>query len=140
MDESLKTSPDNQSAVSPIRYANTDRTGYMECLKCESVVNITIQKRDEDQPCGRALLLELKGEGPLILLDICIYNEADRRRGMADDIMSFMREIFPYIATSHISKAGLKLCKKHGFTKQRKIFKKDPDILIWDGRGGGKDK
>ena len=134
-----KISNDKQSIINPVNYQNNGRTGYVECLKADSIINITITKPGEDQPAGRALLIETRLEGPLILLDICIFNEKDRKQGLADDMMELMTTTFPWIATGHMSKAGFKLCRKHGFVFHKKMFKKDPQILLWDNRDSYKE-
>lgn len=55
----------------------------------------------------------------IILHDIVVYDERNRRKGIADELMALLCDCYPVILTGISTKAGRKLCYKHGFTLRR---------------------
>ena len=80
---------------------------------------------------GRALLIAPTDMAGYILLDIVVYNEADRRKGLGDEMMAYLTERFTPIFTSYLSAAGRNLCLKHGFRMKKAFFKRDIDLLTY---------
>jgi hypothetical protein len=93
-----------------------------EYVKCDGVFNVPIYNGRNDI-IGRALLtchikLPENGNGvqrAVVLTDIYIYHEEDRRQGAADDLMGCLTEMFDTIMTGESTSAGKRLCLKHGF-------------------------
>jgi hypothetical protein len=89
------------------------RTAAIERIVCRSVYNVPIY--DRKKLIGRALMVEAFGGDQLMLLDICIFNNVDRKKGAATDLMKLITGVFSNIVTGSISKAGRSLCIRHGF-------------------------
>ena len=97
-----------------------------EYIICDGIFNVPIFNGMNDV-IGRAILtrhLRFNAEGngkgteeAIVLTDIVIYKEEDRRNGAADDVMKFLTEGsgFTCILTGGSTPAGKKLCLKHGF-------------------------
>jgi hypothetical protein len=109
-----------------------------EFIPCDGVFNIPIFNSKNDI-IGRAILTRhLKintengngAEEAIVLLDVYIYKEEDRRQGAADDIMGFLVEEAPFtcILTGESTPAGKRLCLKHGFRTEVYGTEK---FLVW---------
>ncbi len=84
-----------------------------------------------DRLVGRALFVVPEEHEVILLYDICIYEEKDRRKGYAQRIIKRAQEMFDYIVTGVESNAGKELCIKCGFVARPKLFKKAAEVLIW---------
>ena len=125
-----------KSIVSPIQLENGRRMA-MECIRGVSgVINVPIYEKDGEAPVGRVLLIENEDPGPLVLLDVVVYDEKNRRKGIADDLMELICGVFPHIVTGYFGRAGRELCLKHGFKLEKSIFKNKPDFLIYKKEDG----
>ena len=83
-----------------------------------------------DRMVGRALMIPTP-KGAAVLLDIYIYQEADRRNGYGDELMRHLTKSYDHIVTGWLSVAGRDLCMKHGFRLVKGFFAKDKDALIY---------
>jgi len=66
------------------------------------------------------------------LLDLNIYEEAERRKGAASEVIELMQYRYPKIITGISTKAGRELCLKHNFQWIKSTHKKQPDFLFWE--------
>ena len=88
-------------------------------VKLDGLHNMVIYTPDHKEMLGRALILEPENkEYPPVLLDIYIYDEENRRKGAADDLMEVICETFPVVITGKSTTRGRSLCLKHGFKEQ----------------------
>jgi len=116
-----------------------------EYFECYGVYNIGIY--DGKRLVGRAILLNTPDLEELVLLDIYVYNEEDRRKGYADKLMWFLTQRHDAMITSWLTTAGRDLCLKHGFFMMKSAFKNQIDLLGYrkespDGseEGGGQEE
>lgn len=98
-----------------------------EYVECYGVWNIVVYRKDK--VAGRVLLLNLPQRPAPILLDIYIYRDEDRRKGLADALIEYVTSRFDLVQTSFLSNAGLQLCLKHGFVWERSMYKNQPERL-----------
>jgi len=108
-----------------------------ECFACSMLWNYIIC--DGDRVMGRAVVLRrddyktMIHEDEEIFLDICIYNEEDRNKGVATELMQFITTYGNHIAliSSTLDKRGMKFALKNGWNIKRGMHKKTPDIMYF---------
>ena len=115
-----------------------------EYFECYGVYNTGIY--EGKRLVGRAILLNTPDLEELVLLDIYVYHEEDRRKGYADKLMWFLTQRHDAMITSWLSTAGRDLCLKHGFFMMKSAFKNQIDLLGYrkespdaSEEGGGKE-
>jgi len=121
-----------KSTISLFKF-NSGRFGKLEVLQgISSVINVPVYESDDSKaPMARALLIEDSGPGPLILLDIVVYDPENRRKGVAEDLLKMITDVFPHIETGYFGKPGLELCLKCGFVLHKAMFKNEGDKLVF---------
>ncbi len=108
--------------------SKSGKTITPEFFECDKVYNYPIY--DGKRMIGRALLIApFEITDGLVLLDIYIYEEEDRRKGAAEELLNLIKAFHPKIRTSHLSNAGLQLCLKNGFKLKKQ--KGQPDLLYY---------
>ena len=71
----------------------------------------------------------------IVLLDIVIYNNEYRKKGIADKLMNHITNSFDIVMTGMSTKSGRSLCLKHGFKFENHdgrpylIYRKESDEL-----------
>jgi hypothetical protein len=101
-----------------------------EYFECHGIHNVGIYA-EKGRMLGRALIINPSDGNPPVLLDIYIYEEKDRRKGCADELLYYCTERIGDMITSYLSSAGRDLCLKHGFRLRRGRKKGEIDLLIY---------
>lgn len=102
--------------------------------RCDAVHDFIVQEKE--RTVARAWITEEHFENDdgtesvaTILHDIVVYEQGDRRNGIADELMTLLCEIYPAIVTGLSTKPGRTLCYKHGFKMHRP--KQGPSFLVY---------
>lgn len=106
-----------------------------EYIDCEGIWNYAIY--DGERMIGRALVIMNTGEMP-VLLDTYIYEEEDRRKGAASELLNFVTANHKKLKSCYLSTAGRELGLKMGFFIKKFPGKNQPDMLIYIGGDYGK--
>lgn len=99
-----------------LKHEETGRMLEAEYVPVKGVHNLIIRDYDNSRVLGRAILLDTgnKENAPL-LLDIYVYEESDRRKGIASALLELACNMFDTIVTGESTRRGKLLCKKYGF-------------------------
>lgn len=101
-----------------------DKTNHVitpEVVNTTAVFNFPLLDKDSFEMLARATVIEDPYQEHPVLFDIVVYKEENRRKHIADELMSFICRNFKTIVTGYHSKAGLELCLKHGFVLEKAI-------------------
>lgn len=66
------------------------------------------------------------------LLDVCIYEESERRAGAASELIDIITNLYEKVVTGESTKAGRNLCYKFGFHDAGGLFKNSPKYLLYE--------
>lgn len=94
---------------------------------------------DGDRVIGRAIVLKREDYTPVIdedediFMDICIYDEADRKRGAGLELMNFVTGVGNHkaLVSSSLGKPGFEFALKSGWKLKPGMHKKTPDIFYF---------
>ena len=127
--------------IMKFKVEGTKRMINYEQVFIDSLFNIPIVD-EHGKVLGRAILTQNLENGDnghglkekIILLDIIVYDPADRGKGVGDQLMGFLTNsgAFQQIVTGWNTEAGRELCLKWGF-KYRGIGK--DRYLVWEKEG-----
>lgn len=119
---------------------DSGRQVLMQFTKAATVLVMPIfdETLDKD-PVGRAIVLVFDDDREnVMLLDIAVFKEQHRRMGIATDMLSVIKDVFPHIETQWYSKGGKELCLKNGFALVKPIHKRDVPYLAYHRDGPSK--
>jgi len=109
-----------------------------EFIPCEGVWNYTIWNKDKEH-IGTAIVIRHEknksyiDEDEEIFLNIIIFNEKDRRKGIATELMNFITTYGNHIAliSSALDNRGKNFALNSGWKIKKSLAKKDKDILYY---------
>lgn len=126
----------NKHFKKKLRYQNTlsGHTIVPAFYQCDGLYSLPIYGKDNKLKGAAYLTQTIKhaedGDGYyelIVLVDICIYNEEDRKKGYASEIMEVAKNFFPKMITGPSTRRGRILMQKHGFVEKGRVLFYDRD-------------
>jgi len=114
-----------------IRFSGKGKDLTVQTIDDGVLTIVTLYEEKEKKAVGRVILLTTYEQAIPIILDICIYNEKDRRKGNATYLLNMLKEAFEEIHSQAMSKAGRELLLKNGFELRPALKKKDEAVFVW---------
>lgn len=120
-----------------VKNSKTGREIRYEYIECSGVYNYTIW--DKEKFLGRAVVVRHDPINPRIdgeeeiFLDIVIFDEADRRKGVGSDLMTFITHngLHKCLISSAYSGKGKNFAYKTGWKTHKSLKKNEPDIFYF---------
>ena len=109
-----------------LNYFENKETGRRiapEAIDCKQIINYPIYQGKK--LLGRCLVLVT--DIHRVVLDVVVYNERDRKKGVAKEVLQFACMDNKVLVSSTFSKVGKKLALSAGFGR----LKDNPDIYIF---------
>ena len=108
-----------------------------ECIECSRMWNYLIY--DGDRVMGRCIVISREDYRPIIdddeeiFIDIVIFNEEDRNKGIASELMQFVCNYGNHYAliSSALDKRGREFGLKHGWKIKKGLTKNQPDVMYF---------
>jgi len=110
---------------------------HHEAILCSKLWNYTIW--ENGKMLGRIIIISKDDYKPIvdedeeILLDTVVFDEEDRKKGVAGELIDFITEKGNHqvLITQWLDNRRKNLMLKHGFKLRKGMFKKQPDLLIY---------